>query len=183
MFIDTWLISECVESIEIDKNNWAICVPVSDVWSSYWVRCIAFERSLYIGTQMEAPRFLRADLVNKVWGYPENIIFFEEFIVPQRIEQLWYNIRLNTKNKIFHDYYDFNFMQNLNKRCKYWKTMHAYSEDQSEYSNSQLWITNRLKIFFTNRSFYTKPHLSIGVLGLKFMELISWKLGLLLSKK
>jgi hypothetical protein len=61
--------------------------------------------------------------------------------------------------------------------------MQAYSENQTEYSDSQLWIVNRLKIFFKNKSFYIKPHLGFGILSLKFMELVSWKLGLIISKK
>lgn len=183
MFIDSWLISECVKLISKDTNNWWVCVPVSDVWGSYWVRCIAFERSLYVWTQMEAPRFLRKDLVEQVWKYPEDIIFFEEFIVPQKIEKLWYNIRIHSENKIYHDYYDFNFIQNLKKRFNYGKTMRAYSENQTEYSDCQLWIGNRLNIFFTNKRFYSKPHLSFGILSLKFMELVSGKLGLIFSKK
>jgi hypothetical protein len=87
---------------------------------------------------MEAPRFLRKDLVEQVLMYPEDIIFFEEFIVPQKIEKLGYNIRLHSENKIYHDYYDFNFIQNLKKRFNYGKTMQAYSENQTEYSDSQL---------------------------------------------
>jgi len=182
MFIDKWLITECVKLIWKDLNNAWVCVPVSDVWDSYWVKCIAFERSLYVWTQMEAPRFLKKELVKKVWMYPEDIIFFEEFIVPQKIEKLGYNIRLHSENKIYHDYYDFDFMQNLKKRFNYGKTMKAYSENQEEYSDSQLWIWNRLKIFFTNKSFYTKPHLSLGIISLKFIELVSGKLGLFLNK-
>lgn len=174
MSIDVELISDCVKQMEWDEKSGWVCIPVVDTWSSFWTRVIAYERSFYKGTSMEAARFLRADLVRQVWGY-KDIIFYEEFIVPQEIEQLGYNVRLHTEYNIYHDYDDFTFIGNLKKKYYYGKSLKEYQKQLKKlwidnHSENQTWVLHRYMVFLGNRRFYTRPILAVGVLVLKSME-------------
>lgn len=186
MFIDYWLIEDCLKLIEKDRK-WAwVCIPVVDTWSSFWTKVIAFERSFYKWTNIEAARFLDWDLVKKVWWY-KDIIFYEEFIVPQEISILWYNVKLHTNFNIYHDYEDFSFLWNLKKKFYYWKSLDEYKKRLEEIWfgntwNIQTWILNRYLIFLKNKRFYKSPILAILVLVLKTLEFSIGALGLAYSK-
>lgn len=186
MSIDKELIQDCIEKISQDKK-WAwVCIPVVDTWKSFWTKVIAYERSFYKWTDVEAARFLKADLVKKVWWY-KNIIFYEEFIVPQEIAKLWYNVKIHADYNIYHDYDDFIFIWNLKKKFYYGKSLDEYKKKVKEIWiqetwNNQMWIINRYMIFLKNKRFYSKPLLWIWVLILKTLEFWSWVLGLIFSK-
>ena len=174
MYMDEHLIRDCFMKIEEDDNNGWVCIPVKDIWSSFWVKVIAFERTFYKWTQIEAARFLRKDLVEKVWWY-ENIIFYEEFIVPQKIAKLGYNIKIHTQFAVHHDYDDFTFFMNLKKKYYYWKSLREYQKQMEKLwlttdSSWQTSVINRYLIFFKNINFYKKPILAISVLILKTLE-------------
>jgi len=187
MSIDEELIEDCVNIMEkaLDKAGW-VCIPVVDIWNSFWVKVIAFERSFYKNTNIEAARFLRKDLVEKVWWY-KDIIFYEEFIVPQEIAKLWYNVKLHTKYNIYHNYWDFTFIWNLKKKFYYGKSLDEYKKKVKEIWIEetwewQMWVINRYMIFLKNKRFYKRPILALWVLVLKTLEFGSWGLGLIFSK-
>lgn len=186
MSIDSKLIEDCVEKIKFSKK-WAwVCIPVVDTWNSFWVDVIAYERSFYKNTNIEAARFLIKDLVEKVWLY-KDIIFYEEFIVPQEIAQLGYDVKIHTNYNIYHNYYDFTFMWNLKKKFYYWKSLDEYKAKVEAIWIKETWkwqmgIINRYMIFFKNKRFYKKPVFAVLVLVLKTLEFGSWWLGLIFSK-
>jgi hypothetical protein len=185
MSLDIELITDCI--IKIQKVNWAwICIPVIDTWKSFWTKVIAFERSFYKWTNIEAARFLKWSLVKQVWWY-KNIIFYEEFIVPQEIAKLWFDVKIHTNYNIYHDYDDFSFIKNLSKKFYYGKSLDEYKKKIKEIWiveiwSDQMWVLNRYLIFLANKRFYTKPILAIWVLVLKTLEFWSWACGLIYSK-
>jgi len=186
MYMDEHLLRDCFIKIEEDKNNAGVCIPVKDIWDPFWVKVIAFERTFHKWSQMEAARFLKKDLVEKVWWY-ENIIFYEEFIVPQKIEKLWYNVKIHTDFALHHDYNDFTFLLNLKKKFYYWKSLKAYKVQMEKLwltSNTkwQTSVINRYWIFLKNIHFYKKPILGISVLVLKTLEFASWFCGICANK-
>jgi len=186
MSLDNNLIEDCILKLELSEKNAGVCIPVVDIWNSFWTKVIAFERSFYKWTDIEAARFLKTSLVNKVWWY-KDIIFYEEFIVPQEISKLWFNVKIHTEFNIYHDYDDFSFKLNLKKKFYYWKSLNKYKEEMQilwldSFSNNQTWIISRYMIFLKNKRFYKNPILAISVLILKTLEFWSGALGLIFSK-
>lgn len=186
MSLDVQVISDCVNKIQSTKNAWWVILPVVDTGNSFWTKVIAFERSFYKWTDIEAARFLKSDLVKKVWGF-KDIIFYEEFIVPQEIAKLWYNVKIYTKYNIYHDYNDFTFLWNLKKKYYYGKSLHLYKKQMkylwlSQSEENQTWIFHRYVVFLKNQRFYTRPILAICVIILKTLEFGSGALGLILKK-
>jgi len=187
MSIENELITDCVDKIQNEKKWWWVCIPVVDTWSSFWTKVIAFERSFYKWTNIEAARFLDLGLVKKVWWY-KDIIFYEEFIVPQEIGKLWYNVKIHTEYNIYHDYDDFNFIKNLKKKFYYGKSLREYKNKTKEIwlenvGAEQMWVFHRYLIFLKNKRFYTKPILAISVLILKTLEFGAGAFGILFGKK
>lgn len=186
MSLDMQSISDCVRKAQVSKNVWWVVLPVIDTGSSFWTKVIAFERSFYKWTEIEAARFLKSDLVRKVGGF-KDIIFYEEFIVPQEIARLWYNVKIYTEYNIYHDYNDFTFLWNLKKKFYYGKSLHLYKKQMqylwlSKSEGNQTWIFHRYMIFLRNPRFYTRPILAFCVLTLKTMEFAAGGIGLLFSK-
>lgn len=174
-------IEECINLIESDKNVGGICILVKDVGESFWVKCIAFERELYKGTFMEAARFLRKDLVEEVGGIDNDIVFLEEFTLPQKIERLGYNVRLKTNSYITHHFEEFSLIKFLKKKYYYGKTAWKYVGKYKEYGGKQISPLSRFGLFFKNKEFYSKPLLALGVVILKSLEYASAGAGCLVG--
>lgn len=176
MVLDNNVVSECVEIYLSKKNAGAVIIPEHSVGSSFWVRVRDFERQMYAGTKIESARFFSKELVTKVGGFDEEIISFEESIVPLKIEELGYNVELRIKSFIFHNEEEFNLSKWLNKKNYYFNSAKKYSKKYHRYSKEQLSVTHRFKIFTSNgnwKKLIKRPDLTIGLTILKFMELFA----------
>jgi glycosyltransferase involved in cell wall biosynthesis len=183
MYLDIHLVKEAVAVCKNDDKKWWVCLPVKDIWSSWRVQVISFERSLYKWKWViEAARFIKKVLVEEVWWFEEDIIFYEEFLLPQKIEENWYNMKHVLDNYVTHDFYDFTLWLYLKKKFYYGKTLASYVE-KSPLSWKQLSIIWRYKMFLTHRTFYTRMDLWAWLLVLKTLEFLFWWLGYILHNK
>lgn len=176
------VIEECVSLAEEDEKIGGIIIPERSVGDSFWVRVRDFERSFYVRTEIESARFLRRDLAEKVGGFDEHIIFFEESTLPQKVEELDYNVKARINAEILHHEVDFSLWKWLKKKFYYGKSAANYKEKYSNYAPKQLSIIYRFLIFLKNKRFYSKPWLVAGVAVLKLLEYFSVELGLLAGK-
>jgi len=183
MYLEENVIKECVEICEKNKKIGGVCIPVRDIGKSFWVKVISFERELYKGSGIiEAARFLRKDLVEKVGGFDEDVVFFEEFTVPQKIEKLGFKTKERCDSYVIHDFYDFSLFKYLKKKFYYGKSAWKYVEKYKDYGSKQISPIERFGLFFKNKKFYSKPLLALGVLTLKSLEYMSAGLGFLVGK-
>jgi len=183
MELDSNVVEECVKLAEADNNVGGIIIPERSVGNSFWIKVRDFERSFYAGTEIESARFFRKDLVIKVGGFDEDIIFFEESILPQKIEELGFNVKARIKSKILHHEEKFSLLKWLKKKYYYGKTAWRYVERYKKYGSKQISPFMRISLFFKNRYFYSKPLLAFGVFVLKFLESISAGLGYIIGKR
>lgn len=182
------IISECVNLFSSDRAIWWICIPEKTVWEGFFVQVRDFERSFYGGTSVESARFfLRAD-VNLVGWFEEDLIFFEESLLPQKIEsKLKKSCKFRINGYIKHHEDDIKLWRWLSKKIYYWKSLDEYKQKVKEIWiekiwNDQMWILNRYMIFLKNKRFYKKPILAIWVLSLKTLEFGSGAIGFVFSK-
>ena len=182
MYLEKNVIKECIKICETNDQVGGVCIPVKDIGKSFWVKVINFERELYKGSEViEAARFLRRNLVEKVGGFDDNIVFFEEFTVPQKIEKLGFNTKKKCTNNIIHDFYDFNFFYYLQRKYYYGKTAWKYLKKYKTDGRRQVSPIERFGLFFKNKKFYSKPLLALGVTTLKILEYISGGVGFLVG--
>jgi glycosyltransferase involved in cell wall biosynthesis len=176
------VIKESVELIERSERVGGVVIPERSVGTSFWVVVRNFERSFYTSTYVESARFFRKDLAEKVGGFDESVILFEESTLPQKIKKLGYNVEVRINAEILHHEEDFSLLMWLKKKFYYGKTITKYRREHGDYASKQLNIFYRLFLFLKNRRFYSKPTLAIGVLILKFLEYCSIELGSLTSR-
>ena len=140
-------------------------IPEKSVGNSFWVKVRDFERSFYAGTEIESARFFRKDLVLKVDGFDEEMVFFEESTLPQKIERLGYNVKARIESVILHHENDFSLLKWLKKKYYYGMSALDYKKKYKEKSIKQTSVIYRYILFFNNKKFYTKPDLAIGVIS------------------
>jgi glycosyltransferase involved in cell wall biosynthesis len=168
MELESQVINECISAF--NDNTGGIVIPERSIGSSFWVKVRDFERSFYAGSDVESARFFRKELVKKVGGFDEQRIFFEERVVPEKIEKLGFDVNRRIASQIIHNEEGFSLLGWLGKKYFYGKTARK---------SRQLGVTYRLGLFLKNRRFYSHPGLALCVLLLKFLEFVSTILGMI----
>lgn len=176
------VIEECIKTFQLDEIAGGIIIPEKSIGSNFLVEIRDFERSFYADTKIESARFFRKDLVEKVRGYEEDVVFYEESTLPQKIEKLGFNVRARIKSEILH-HETISLQKWLKKKYYYGKTAYKYKEKFNQYASKQISIFYRFSIFLRNKRFYSKPSLALGVLILKLLEYFAAGLGYMAGKK
>jgi glycosyltransferase involved in cell wall biosynthesis len=176
------VIEECLEAINKNEKIGGVIIPEKSVGNSFWVKVRDFERSFYENTPIESARFFRMDLVRKVDGYDEDVIFFEESSLPQKIKELGYNVEKRINSVILHHEENFSLWKWLKKKYYYGKTAYVYMKKYKKYANEKVSLFYRFGLFLKNKKFYSKPLLAFGVIILKILEYFSAGFGFLISK-
>jgi glycosyltransferase involved in cell wall biosynthesis len=165
------VINECINLAENNRLIGGIIIPERSVGNSFWVKVRDFEKSFYVGTVIESPRFFPAKLVREVGGFEEGLIFYEESTLPYKILKKGYNEFLRTNSVILHHEQNFALIEWLKKKFNYGKTIQRYSYRYGDYSRMQTSILVRFGFFFKNwRKFLRKPTLGLGIILLKSLE-------------
>ena len=175
------VVEECVNFIESDESIGGIIIPERSVGRSFWVKVRDFERSFYVGIEVESARFFRKDLALKVGGFDEDVVFFEESTLPQKIEKLGYNVRARIRAEILHHEENFSLLKWLQKKHYYRKTALKYIKRYEQYGSRQISPLRRFRLFLRDKRFYSEPLLALGVLTLKSLEYASAGVGYLVG--
>lgn len=167
------VVEECVTLAERNPEIGGLVIPERSVGTSFWVTVRDFERSFYVGTELESARFFRRDVLDKVGGFDENVVFFEESTLPQKIEKVGYTSTTRINAEILHHEDDFSLLNWLKKKYYYGKTAQKYRHKYTEYGKRQMSMVYRFRLFFKSKRFYSKPLLAIGIVVLKSLEYCS----------
>jgi glycosyltransferase involved in cell wall biosynthesis len=116
MILSPTVIEECVEKCEIDRVD-ALYVPERIVGEGFWIKVRDFERSFYTGTVVDAVRFIRKDLFERVEGFDESLIGPEDWDFDRRIRQIGRTGIVNTS--LYHNEGRFNMKGYLKKKNYY----------------------------------------------------------------
>jgi len=175
------VIEECVKLAESNQKIGDIVIPERSIGNTYWARVRDFERSFYVETLIESPRFFRRDLALKAGGFDEDIVFYEEATLSIKIEELGYKIRARINSYIMHYEENFSLTKWLRKKYYYGKTARVYKTRYVEYGSKQMSLPYRFGLFLKNKRFWSKPHLAFSVLLLKLLEYLAAGLGYIRS--
>jgi len=180
------VIHECVNIMKTCPKAGGIIIPEISVGKSFWVAVRNFERSFYADTTIESARFFKKDIVENVSGYEENIVFFEESTLPQKIERKGYRTDLRIQSQIIHHEETFNFFKWLQKKYYYAQRMGLYKEQYGQYASSQISPFYRITIFINHRNFkrfLSHPILAFGIVWLKTFEFLFSAFGYFLKNR
>ena len=136
-------------------------------------------KCLPVGTAIESSRFFRRDLALKVGGFDKDVVFYEEAILPHKIEELGYNVRARINAYILHHEENLTLGNLPRKRYYYARPAHAYLRryERHKHIREQISLIHRLKIFMMNRRFGANPSLALGVLAMKLLEYVVSAIG------
>jgi len=116
MILSPTVIEDCVEKCEIDRVD-ALYVPERIVGEGFWIKVRDFERSFYTGTVVDAVRFIRRDLFERVEGFDESLIGPEDWDFDRRIRKIGRTGIINMP--LYHNEASFNMKLYLKKKNYY----------------------------------------------------------------
>ena len=175
MILDAGVISECVSICSYDPNIAGVIVPERSIGRSFWVRVRDFEKALYEGSKIESARFFRKSFVVQVGGFEEDIVFYEESTLHQKLEMHGLTVDKKTNSFILHNEEDFNLAKWLRKKQYYSRNAALYASKFPIYAKIQTKISYRIRIFTSNsnwKKLIQHPVLSIGLFVLKSLEFL-----------
>jgi glycosyltransferase involved in cell wall biosynthesis len=172
------VIKDCVSIFQRHRKIGGVVIPERSVGSNFWSKVRDFERSFYIGTDVESARFFPRDIALKAKGYEENVVFYEESTLPQKIAALGYNVKPRITSYILH--HEPRPIYWLKKKYEYAKTLRIYFNKYN--ASQQANIIYRALLFLRDKRFYSKPLLALGVVLLKTLEYLSTRLGQLIGR-
>ncbi len=166
MELEENVIAECIKAM--GPKTGGVVIPERSIGKSFWVKVRDFERSFYSGSKVESARFFELETARKAGGFDEKVVFFEEAALPEKIERLGLDVMARIKSGILHHEEGFSLSKWLSKKYYYGKTATRSRQTSVFY---------RLKLFFGDKRFYSRPVLMTGVIILKSLEIIATVLG------
>jgi glycosyltransferase involved in cell wall biosynthesis len=173
MILQPHVIEECIAICSGDDKIAGAIIPEHSIGSGFWVKVRDFEKSLYAGSEIESARFFRKKFVITVGGFDEDIIFFEESTLPERIKNTGMTVNARISSFILHDEGGIDLVKWLHKKHYYCTNMPLYSKKYQERASVQASVIARIKLLLANDNWKTlirHPLLSIGVFILKILE-------------
>jgi glycosyltransferase involved in cell wall biosynthesis len=173
MILQPAVVSECVSICLYDKTLVGVIIPERSVGSGFWVKVVDFEKTLYAGSKIESARFFRKSFVVQVGGFDEDIIFYEESTLHQKLEMQGLIVNKRTNSIILHDEEQFSLRKLLRKKRYYYSNAELYSIKYPKYAEIQTKMYYRILILTNDcnwKELILHPTLTIGLLVLKALE-------------
>lgn len=178
MILSSGLIEDCIQKCETTGVD-ALYIPERIVGEGFWIKVRDFERSFYTGTVIDAVRFIRKDLFEKIGGFDESLIGPEDWDFDRRVKEVG-KVGVTTAF-LYHNEGKFNLKRYLRKKGYYSKSFDKYirkwGEDDPEI-RKQVGLWYRLSGVFIEdgkwRKLVRHPVKSLGMFFLRFMVGITY---------
>jgi len=174
MILSPTVIEECIQEAE-EKEYIALYIPEKTIGKTFWTKVRDFERSFYIGTPIEAVRFIRKDIFLEIGGYDENLTGPEDWDLDRRIKQVGKTGRI--KSIIYHNENTLTLKRHLIKKKHYTKSLRKYIQKwgrRDPIIKKQLGIYYRFIGVFVEKGKWRRllrhPLLAIAMYYLKIRE-------------
>jgi glycosyltransferase involved in cell wall biosynthesis len=142
MILSSNVIEECAKRCEIDRAD-ALYIPERIVGEGFWIKVRDFERSFYTGTVIDAVRFVRKDLFERVDGFDENLVGPEDWDFDRRIRKTSQTGITNAP--LYHNEGRFNLRRYLGKKRLYSRAFNRYIQ---KWGKDDIEIKKQLGIWY-----------------------------------
>jgi glycosyltransferase involved in cell wall biosynthesis len=173
MILSENVIEECVTKCQIG-NDGALYIPERIVGDGFWIKVRDFERSFYVGTAIDAVRFIRKDIFDKIGGFDESLVGPEDWDFDRRVRGI---SKVDVVSSVLcHNEGGFKLKNYLRKKEYYIQSFDKYigkwGKDDTEIKK-QLGISYRLCGVFIENGNWKKllkhPLQTLGMFFLRFM--------------
>jgi len=166
------VIEACVEKTETSEQVGGVVIPEESFGKGFWAQCKRLERSFYVGIDwIEAARFYRKDLYQKLGGYNESLVSGEDWDLSQRMGKISKIDRV--PEFIMHNEGHLRLGTTLKKKYYYAQKFAEYlkANKTTEQVGAQTGLFSRYKIFLSRPGkLFRNPILGIGMLFMKTCE-------------
>lgn len=161
------VVFECVQKIKQNKHG-ALIIPEDTKGTSLYLRIKRIEKRLYYHEPtLEAARFFAAGIFRKIGGYNQDLIAGEDWDISIRASKIC--TIGSTTTPLFHQ--ETSFFRELGHKRYYLKHIHKYAKLHPQiYARQSSW--RRIPIYFKWSIIQSDPLAFIGLLGLKWIELL-----------
>ncbi len=176
------VISDCVAVASEEISG--VIIPEESFGEGFWAQCKKLERSFYVGVDgIEAARFIRCDVFDRIGGYDETMVSGEDWDLSQRTAREGKLARI--ASFILHDEGRLSLTRTLRKKFYYARQFGAYLARNldSKELGGQVGIVRRYMLFFRQPGkLFAHPIRGLGMLFMKTAEFGVGGLGLIASK-
>ncbi len=185
MELEPGVVESCVQAITADPETGGVIIPEESFGEGFWAACKRLERSFYVGQDaIEAARFFRRDVFDRVGGYSEEMTGGEDWDLSRRVAAV--STVARSTARVMHNEGRLHFGRTVGK-------MYYYAQHAAEYFaknptrsalTDQSGPLQRYKLFFSRPGkLLRNPLLGIGMLVLKTAEYASGGLGYWRAKR
>jgi len=172
MMLSSGVIEECVKKMERDNNLAAFYIPERIIGEGFWIKVRDFERSFYTKTPIDAVRFIRKDIFEKVGGFDEVLTGPEDWDFDKRVRLIG-KVDV-TDSCLEHNEGKFNLRNYVKKKVYYTEGFDKYIEKWGKDDpdiKKQLGAYYRLIGVFIEdgkwKRLMKRPHLTSGMMLLR----------------
>ena len=167
------VIEECVKIVLVGYD--AVIIPEKTIGQSFWAKVRALERSTYVGdTLFEAPRLFRREVFEKLRGYDEELVGFEDYDLQARLEAHGYKVA-RTRAFIIHHEGNLRLKEHLLRKHYYVGTGLKYISKHSGRAIKQFCPIRRSYV----RHWKLLARYPLYTLGLAVMKACEFMIGVL----
>jgi glycosyltransferase involved in cell wall biosynthesis len=187
MVLTPKVVESCVELL-IQKQKVAVIIPEKSIGYGYWSKCKILEREFYLGVPwIESARCFQRHVVEELGGYDERMSGPEDFDFPQRVVDTYgKNAIGRIRDFIIHNEGRLTLYSLLKKKYYYGLSMNSYVTKRHNVKKAiaQGNILLRYVLFLRKPSLLIRaPHISVGMIIMKTLELFSLFVGMINGKK
>lgn len=184
MIITQQVVEQCVKKMEKKRDLYALVIPEKSFGEGFWAKCKSLERSFYVGVEwIEAARFYKKEIFNKLKGYDENQTGTEDFDLPQRLTSSYGKGHIGRIAAfILHNEGKLYLLKTMKKKYYYAKTLNKYKQRESNEQSfkKQSSILNRYVLYFSKpQKLFVNPLIGSGMLFMKTSEFFAGGIGYL----
>ena len=168
------VISECVSILAENNEIAALYVPEIIQGENFWNKARRFERSFYDGTVIDAARFIRQDIFEKIGGFDETLTGPEDWDLDKKIRKIGKTSLI--KSPLYHNEGQFSVRNYLKKKAYYSQDFTKYIDEWGKKDSDiqkQLGFYYRFFGVFTENGKWKKllvhPILAIEMFFLRFL--------------
>jgi glycosyltransferase involved in cell wall biosynthesis len=170
---------ESAVKVALNENAVAVVIPnLSEPSVSFWSKVRYFERLAYVGSsQIEAARFIRHDIYDKVGGHDESIVAYEEHDLHNRVSR-YGNIARLVGAVEWHIGEPRSLSEIVTKHWYYGKTTNRYAKRYPSIASTQL-LPFRKSLFSHRTLFLRRPKIFVGLIVYSLVKYMSAAFGFL----
>jgi len=165
------VIADCVKAHAVSGVA-GIIIPEESFGQGFWAQCKRLERSFYVGVDyIEAARFFKRKLFQRVGGYDEALVSGEDWDLSQRVQAQGKLARITSF--IRHNEGHISLLKTIRKKYYYAQKFARYTQkyDGQSTTKQQISVVGRFKLFLSQpKKLFHNPVLGIGMLFMKLCE-------------